>query len=116
MRALEEGERAGEASGDSDENDGDEEATIFAEVFAIAGDGGELARPQGDGVGSVGLDGQKSGLNQRGKDEESATAGDRVDEAAEPGCQSQEDVVEPGDVHLIRLQVTGYRAQGSGLN
>ncbi len=112
LRAFEEGERAGEAASEGDQNDGDDEAVVLAEIFAIAGDGGELAGPEGDGVGGVGLDGEESGFDERGEDEEAASACDGVDEAAEACGEGQEDVAEDGGVHCLkgtgcRLQVTG---------
>ena len=85
MAAAQEGERAGEAADEGDDADRNNEAMIFAEVFAVGGDGGELAGPEGDGAGGVGLDGKQAGFEERGEDEESAAARDGVDEAAESG-------------------------------
>ena len=112
LAAAQEGQRAGNATDEGDDSDGDDEAVILAEVFAITGDGGELTGPEGDGSSGVGLDGEEAGLEERGENEESATAGDGVDEAAEAGRSGQKDVVEGGGVHC--LQVTGIRLQVAG--
>jgi hypothetical protein len=99
LAAVEQGEGAGEAADEGDDSNGNDEAMIFAEVFAVASDGGELARPEGDGSGGVGLDGEKAGFQQRGENEESAAACNGVDEAAEASCEGQENVLEERGVH-----------------
>ncbi len=85
LGAVQEGERASEPAGERDQDDGDDEADVLANFFSITGDGGELAGPEGDGAGGVGLDGQQAGFEERGENEEAAAAGDGVDESAESG-------------------------------
>jgi len=115
---VQEGERAGESTNEGDEDDGDDEAVMFAEVFAVAGDGGELAGPEGDGSGSVGLDREQASLQERGEDEESAATGDGVDEAAETSREGQKNVLEERGCTWNRVQGAGYRLRarppGSG--
>jgi hypothetical protein len=117
---VQEGERAGESTDEGDDDDRNDEADVLPYFFAVAGDGSELAGPESDGAGSVGLNREETGFEEGGKDEESAAARDRVDEAAETGREGQEDVLEERGVHWeqgtgCRLQVTstGHRDPGT---
>src|SRR5580658_1054132 len=101
LAAAQKGERAGESTDEGDDDDGDDEADVLPDFFAVAGDGGELAGPEGDGSSGVGLDGEQTGFEEGGKDEESAAAGDRVDEAAETSSEGEEDVLEERGVHCF---------------
>jgi len=67
LRRVEQDHGAGGAAKQAGQAHGDGEAQILADVIAVCGDGGELARPQGDRVGGVGLDGQDFHAEQGGK-------------------------------------------------
>ncbi len=69
---------------------GNGEAHVLADVFAVGGDGGELAGPEGDGVGGVGLDGQHLHAQHGGKEQERAASGDRVEQTGEKGCDGEQ--------------------------
>ena len=58
---------------------------VLADVFTVSGDGGELAGPEGDGIGGIGLDGENTHSEDGRKKEERASAGDRVKAPAEKG-------------------------------
>ena len=82
--------RAADAADDGGgRDDGDQ---VAAQVGAQRPDGGELARPQRDGVGGVGLDGRDADGEHRGKGDEGAAAGHRVDHARDEGGRDQPEV------------------------
>src|ERR1035437_233773 len=70
LRSVEQDEGAGGAPKQTRYGHGYDEAHVFADVFTIGGDGGELAGPKGYCVGSVGLDGQHAGSKHSGKEQE----------------------------------------------
>lgn len=85
LAAPEQGECTGKAANGGDQDQGHDETVVLAEILAVAGDGGELAGPKGDGAGSVGLDGEQSGFEQRREDDEASASGNGVDESTEEG-------------------------------
>ena len=94
--------------------DGDDQPNIFAHIFAIACDGRELPGPESDCSGGVGLDGQQTGFEQRGKGDESATAGNGIYQAAQKGRKGQKKIarrglwIKKGGAHLFI--VDGYQS------
>ena len=85
--------RAGIASNERYQCDRDDEACVPAQVFAVSGNGSELAWPERDGSGGIGLNGQKAGLEQRGKGDESASSGNGVHKAAKKCGETQKQIL-----------------------
>src|SRR6185503_13223583 len=83
LRGVEEDESTEGSADEAGEGHGDGDAEVAADVVAIGSDGGELAGPESDGVGGIGLDGQDVHAQDCREEEERSSAGDGVEEASD---------------------------------
>ena len=96
MRGVEQNDGARGSAQQAGYAQGDGDAKILANVVAVGGDGGKLARPQGDGVGGVGLNGQHLHAEHGGEQQKRASPGHGVEHTGDEGRHSEP---EPMPVH-----------------
>ena len=70
LRGTEQNQRSGGAAQQAGQTHGQREAAIFADVLAIGVDRGDLAGPEGDGIGRVGSHRQHACAQHGGKEQE----------------------------------------------
>ena len=91
-RVQQEGGSGGTAD-QTGQRHGPGQVQVFADVFAIGGNGGELAGPQSHGVGGVGLNRQDPHAEDGRKEEKRSSARHGVEAAAEEGGHNEPDPV-----------------------
>ena len=97
---MQQDECAGHAADEGREAGGQDELGVRLQVAPVADDRGELAGPQGDGRGGVGLDGQHPDPQERREDQEATSAGHGIDRSGRKSCQRQPDVLKSrGKMH-----------------
>ena len=73
---------------------------MAAHVVAVGGDGSELAGPERDGVGGVGLDGKHLRAEHGGKEQEGTAAGHGIEHAGEKGHDDEVPGIEEKDLDV----------------
>jgi len=99
LRGIEQDDGSNGSADEAGKRHGHEQPGVLADVFAVGGDGGDLAGPEGDGVGGVGLDGLDSGAEQGGEGEEGAAAGDGIEHSGEE-CRDDQPQGSPVDKRM----------------
>ena len=93
LRRTEQNQGSGGAAQQAGQAHGEGEAAVFADVVAIGVDRGDLAGPEGDGIGGVGLDRQHARAQHGGKEQERAAAGHGVQHPGQKGGNDEPDPV-----------------------